>query len=542
MKIISVDEMKQLEKKANTAGLTYKQMMANAGTGLAEVLIKRNGTIDRSTLVIGWVGPGNNGGDTLIALTMLANAGWHTISLCYKRDPEKEELCLKLKSAGGVVLSANAGILEKILSESEYEKIFILDGFLGTGFHLPIDNELAEFLGQSQQIIKSKNAIVIAVDCPSGVNCTNGEADQATVKADLTVCMASVEKGLLEFPAFEYAGEFEVVDIGLNQIMPGWDSHLPDIADPEMVARILPARPRQSHKGTFGKVLILGSSINYCGAVLMAAKAAYRTGSGLVTVGVTEPVYSVIAGQLPEATWIILPGDLGNITEDAINIIQKQVNDFDAILIGPGLGVNNRTDKFVMEFISSFKKNTPQHIGFIKEEKVTKDKSEVIQPHFVLDADALKCLAKIKEWWKLLSEDVVLTPHPGEMSVLTGLVVKEIQNDRMGVAKNYAKLWKKVVVLKGALTIIADPEERMCIIPVATSALAHAGTGDVLAGMITSLIGQGVSAFEAAIAGAYLHAQAGLEAVPIIGSESSVMAMDVLDRIGGVIGIYTQKK
>ena len=103
--------------------------------------------------------------------------------------------------------------------------------------------------------------------------------------------------------------------------------------------KFLPARPKQSHKGTFGKILVLGSSINYCGAVLLAARAAYRAGSGLVTVGVTDPVYSVIAGQLPEATWIILPGDLGNISEDAVNIIHKQIKDYDAILLGPGLGI-----------------------------------------------------------------------------------------------------------------------------------------------------------------------------------------------------------
>ncbi len=162
------------------------------------------------------MGSGNNGGDTLIALKKLASAGWHTISFCYKRDIEKDELCQLLKSAGGVVVSADESVLEQILSESEYEKVYILDGFLGTGFHLPIDPDLVAFLGSCKEIIAEKKTTVIAVDCPSGVNCANGEVDAATVKADLTVCMAAVKEGMLEFPAFDYVGEIEVVDIGLR--------------------------------------------------------------------------------------------------------------------------------------------------------------------------------------------------------------------------------------------------------------------------------------------------------------------------------------
>ena len=282
--------------------------------------------------------------------------------------------------------------------------------------------------------------------------------------------------------------------------------------------------------------MILGSSSNYCGAVLLSARAAYRTGSGLVTVGVTDPVYSVIAGQLPEATWIILPGDFGNISEDAVSIIHKQIKDYDAILLGPGLGLNDRTEKFVKTFISSFKNKSVQHFGFVKDGGDAKSIEQIFQPHMVIDADALKCLAKMKEWWKLLSDDVVLTPHPGEMSILTGLSIKEIQSDRIGTAKKYAKQWKKVVVLKGAVTVIASPDEKVCVIPAATSALAHAGTGDVLAGMITSLLGQGVSTYDASITASYLHAQAGQVAVSDVGSEDFVMAMDVVEQIGKVIG------
>jgi NAD(P)H-hydrate epimerase len=128
------------------------------------------------------------------------------------------------------------------------------------------------------------------------------------------------------------------------------------------------------------------------------------------------------------------------------------------------------------------------------------------------------------------------------MSILTGIAIEDIQADRIEIAKKYAKQWGKVVVLKGALTIVASSTGKICIIPVATSALAHAGTGDVLAGMVASLLGQGVSAYEAAIAGAYLHAQAGIAAIPIIGSEASILAMDVIEQIGGVVGKLSEQK
>jgi NAD(P)H-hydrate epimerase len=161
-------------------------------------------------------------------------------------------------------------------------------------------------------------------------------------------------------------------------------------------------------------------------------------------------------------------------------------------------------------------------------------KSEKLPP-LVFDADGLKLLAKIPDWAKTLPTPAILTPHPGEMSVLTGLSVEEIQTDREGIAARFAKEWGHVVVLKGAFTVVAAPDGRSTVIPFATSALARAGTGDVLAGLIVGLRAQGVDAYEAAVAGAWIHARAGLEAAEALGGTASVLAGDVLEAVPDVL-------
>jgi len=153
----------------------------------------------------------------------------------------------------------------------------------------------------------------------------------------------------------------------------------------------------------------------------------------------------------------------------------------------------------------------------------------------VVDADGLKLLSQIKDWHTILPASAILTPHPGEMAVLTGLSKDEIQEDRQEIARKYAKEWGHVVVLKGAFTVIASPDERLTVIPVASSALAHAGTGDVLAGIIVGLRAQGLDAFDAAVAGAWIHAQAGLYAADNLGTTASVLASEVLNSISDVL-------
>jgi NAD(P)H-hydrate epimerase len=338
----------------------------------------------------------------------------------------------------------------------------------------------------------------------------------------------------LRFPAFEYCGELITVPIGLKKsAMPG--THMRSVIDSNWVKSILPDRPKEAHKGTFGTVMVVGGSVNYVGAPFLAGLAAYRIGAGLVAMAIPQSIHAMLAGQLPEAIWLLLNDDDGVISENASDLIAEQFSKVNALAIGPGLGREETTERFLEAVL--FPKSTAgttRRVGFLVEES-PKDKKEKKFPTIILDADGLRWLAVKKNWSEKYQGNLVLTPHPGEMAALTGLSIEEIQDNRLTIAAKFAQLWKQVLVLKGALTVIAAPDGRINVVPVADSALAKAGSGDVLSGMIASLIGQGVDDFEAASAAAWLHARAGQRAVGQVGNRSSVMATDIIQSIASIL-------
>jgi len=528
--------MKAIEKEADASGLTYDQMMENAGRGLEEV-IQDLGIEEEDREAFGLVGAGNNGGDTLVALALLAADGWQTRAYLIKR--KEDALVQRLKDAGGEVMQADEDENFESLIEFIQTASIVLDGVLGTGIKLPLKEDVADILDHALASIEAAEvpAFVIAVDCPSGVDCDSGEAADECIPADLTVTMAAVKQGLLKLPAYELVGELQVVDIGLPPDLKSWNALQTEVAEEEMVAAVLPERPLDSHKGTFGTALIVAGSVNYTGAALLSGQAAYRVGAGLVTLAVPTPLHAALSGQFPEATWILLPHEMGVVSAGAADVLSRNLERATAMLIGPGLGMENTTREFIENLLTgkSAPKKGAGHIGFVHEEGEKKEEKSEKLPPMVFDADGLKLLASIKNWHKLLPEHTVLTPHPGEMSVLTGLATEEIQQDRIGIASRFAKEWDHVVVLKGAFTLIASPDGRVTMIPVASPALARAGTGDVLAGLIVGLRAQGLDAFDAAVAGAWIHAQAGLYAADDLGTTASVLASDLLNSIPDVL-------
>ena len=535
MKLVTVAQMREIEKEADANGLPYAEMMENAGRGLAEI-VNEIAFDDEWEEVLGLVGPGNNGGDTLVALTHLVEEGWHARAYVVKRK-KKDELVTRLIEAGGEVTFAEDDKDFSALGMCFESADILLDGLLGTGIKLPLKAEISAVLEQSLFIMSDMDIppYIIAVDCPSGVDCDTGEAALECLPADLTVTMAAVKRGLLKLPAFEFVGDLAVVDIGLPDDLASFYDLKTEVADHELVSGLLPERDLDSHKGTFGTALIAAGSINYTGAALLAGMAAYRSGAGLVTMAVPGPLHVVLAGQLPEATWILLPHDMGNIAGNAAEALTKSLESASALLVGPGLGLEAKTKEFLEGLLtgkSNTKKQTSQ-IGFVHKE--TKEDGPVTLPPMVVDADGLILLAKITDWHMKLPPLSVLTPHPGEMSVLTGLPKDEIQNDREAIVTKYAKEWGHVVVLKGAFTVIAAPNGQLTVIPVASPALARAGTGDVLAGLIVGLRAQGLDAYDAAVAGAYIHAEAGLLAAEDLGTTASVMASDILNSVVDVI-------
>ncbi|MEW5939369.1 MAG: NAD(P)H-hydrate dehydratase [Chloroflexota bacterium] len=515
MKLVSVSEMKAVEREADASGLTYAQMMENAGHGLAEIVLEL-GEENRWSEAFGLVGPGNNGGDTLVALARLAREGWRARAYCVKRNLGEDELALLLIAAGGEVVNAEEDdefdSLDALLETADV----LLDGLLGTGVKLPLKPETANLLFAARAVLASlaEPPVILAVDCPSGVDCDTGEAAPECLPADLTVTMAAVKQGLLRLPAFELVGDLQVVDIGLPDTLPALAQITRVVPDPEMVAAILPPRPPDAHKGTFGTALIAAGSIAYTGAAHLSAKAAYRAGAGLVTLAVAAPLHAALAGQLPEVTWLTLPHENGFVERAAAILLAQNLGRATALLVGPGFGTKDTTRDFLAKLL------------------------ETKLPPLVVDADGLKLLAQIPDWHKKLPADTVLTPHPGEMSILTGLARDEIQADREAVAAKYAKEWGHVIVLKGAFTVVAAPDGRIAVLPFASAALARAGTGDVLAGLIVGLRAQGVGAWEAAVAGAWVHARAGLTALAEVGSAASVLAGDVLDCVNDVMAEF----
>jgi hydroxyethylthiazole kinase-like uncharacterized protein yjeF len=511
MKLVTVQQMRAIEAEADARGVSYAEMMQNAGRGLAE-LVHALGQENGWDEVCGLVGSGNNGGDTLVALTWLAEAGWRTRAYLVRR-PADDALVTSYLSAGGEMAEsandANFSTLRNFLDESQV----VLDGLLGTGIRLPLKQEAALVLDQTNQILAAMDLppLIVAVDCPSGVDCDSGEAAEEVIPADITITMAAVKRGMLQLPAFELIGDLQMVGIGLPENLDSWNAVQTEAADQDMVSALLPERTPASHKGTFGTAFVVAGSASYTGAALLAGTAAYRIGAGLVTMAVPEPLHTALAGHLPEATWVLLPHENGFISRTAAEQLVQNLARATSILLGPGLGDQPGTGSFIESILPS------------------------VKIPMVVDADGLRHVSRIESWHKKLFDVAVLTPHPGEMSVLTGLSKDEIQNHREEVAQKYAKEWGHVLVLKGAFTIIASPDGRSTIIPVATPALARAGTGDVLAGLIAGLRAQGLSAYDAAVAGAFIHGQAGLFAAEQMGTPASVLASDVLDAIPDVL-------
>jgi NAD(P)H-hydrate epimerase len=512
MKLVTVDQMRAIEKEADSNGVSYAAMMQNAGNGLAE-LVHQLGRENDWRQVTGIIGSGNNGGDTLTALTWLTQAGWSTHGYLVKRGADGDELIAKYISAGGVVFESGRDSNFETLRNFLHESDVLLDGLLGTGVKLPLKKEVAQVLENAGDILSQMDPppFVVAVDCPSGVDCDTGEAAAETIPADLTITMAAVKQGLLKLPAFEWIGELKMVEIGLPYDLESWMQIKREVADADLISGLLPERTSASHKGTFGTAFVVAGSTSYTGAALLAGTAAYRIGTGLVTMAVPALLHPVLAGHFPEAIWVLLPHENGFISDRASDLLLQSLDRATAILIGPGLGDHLCTRMFIEDILSS------------------------IKLPLVIDADGLRHVSEIKDWPKKLSAPAVLTPHPGEMSILTGMLKDDIQNNREEIAVKYAKEWGHVVVLKGAFTIVASPDGRSTMIPVATAALARAGTGDVLAGLIVGLRAQGLDAYEAAVAGAYIHARAGLFAADTLGTTVSVLASDVLNSVSEVI-------
>lgn len=513
MKVVTAEQMNLIDSEAAKLGMPTEKLMENAGRAVAEEIRLHLGQImGRSVLVL--VGPGNNGGDGLVAGRYLSEWGAEvTLYLLRKRADDDRNLVLARQKDIPVLLAEEDTHLVR-LDELLASANIVIDAVFGTGRSRTISDIFADALFR---IVNAKNKrpeiLVAAVDMPSGMDANNGSVDSNTPHADLTITLGLPKPGLYNFPGAERAGKVVIADIGIPRHLS--DTILTEVITEDWIRTVLPARPASAHKGTFGKVMAVTGSINYIGAAYLACMGACRSGAGLVTLGVVKSLQTALAAKLIETTYLPLPeAATGVIAAEATTVLEKNLAGYNVLLMGCGLGMHPGTVEFVR--------------SALLEKEMTADMS------LVLDADALNALATLPQWWQSLKGNAILTPHPGEMARLTKAELDEVQQDRLESARGAAAWWKQVVVLKGAYTVIAAPDGRVRINPFACAGLASAGTGDVLAGIIAGMAAQGMEPFDAAACGVYLHCRAAQTAMESMG-DTGMLASDLLPLLPGVI-------
>jgi hydroxyethylthiazole kinase-like uncharacterized protein yjeF len=502
VKIVTAEQMRQIDRECNKRGIRVSTLMENAGNAVAEeVKTSLGNSAGQNILCL--VGGGNNGGDGLVAARYLHDDGTKvSIYLCAKRPPDDENLKLVQERGIACVEARNDKNLKKF-DELLASATVVIDALLGTGRMRPLEGVFKQALEKATRARRERKLKIIAIDLPSGMDADTGDFDPACPYADMTVTLGFPKLGLFSFPGAERVGQLKIADIGIPEEMA--EAVTTELITESWAKTVLPERPRNANKGSFGRVLVTAGSINYVGAAYLACVGAQRAGAGLVTLATAASLQPILAAKLTEVTYLPLPeSQPGFISVEADDIITRQGRQYDVLLMGCGLG----QDPSTVEFVSSL----------ILEKEL---------PLPVLDADALNILPKIPEWWQWLTDDAILTPHPGEMARLCGLSIDEIQSDRLGITRRFAAEWHQTIVLKGAYTVIATTDGRCRVSPFANPGLASAGTGDVLAGVIAGLVAQGLTPFDAASLGVYLHGAAG-EAIYSEMGDTGMIASDLL--------------
>lgn len=569
LKVVSTERIRQIEAAADAQGITFDTMFQRVGSIVTHYIHDLLASVPKPRVTI-LVGGGNNGGDGLVVARMLADQGDIDIGVyLVKPRPEDDAKLAAIQGTDIFIASADHDQQFRVLRNMVASADLVVDAILGIGTRLPLEDNVAKILRNVNQALNftpppseegiliepdeigfptpsPATPIVLALDCPSGIDCDTGETDSAALTADETITFIAVKHGLLRSPAIDHVGKLSVATLGIPDNLDELKSESVIYADQSLIRSWLPQRTASSHKGTHGKAFIVAGSANYTGAAGLASQAAYRSGAGLVTLAAPMPVISVIAAQSLETTWIMLPHDMGVISEKAVDVITKEIGKYDALLIGPGISQEDTTGDMLIKLLTETQdqptRRESRPIGFAglrqsQHSDSSKDEPEAVTlPPIVLDADALNLLAKHDNWHELIPANTILTPHPGEMARLCKLEIDEVESNRIALAQEKAAAWKAVVLLKGAHTVIAAPDGRTTILPFKTAALATAGTGDILAGIIVSLLAQKIEPYESAVIGGYLHGSAGIIAERFIGSSHGVIASDVLNLVGDILG------
>ena len=497
MKIVTAAEMRNIDRETiKKYGIPAAVLMERAGLAVA---VKIRELIGRKKVIV-LAGGGNNGGDGLVVARNLFNWGWNVKVLLMTGKGRLSPDCLRqynIAKKFGVPVEFRTG-----LTTGDIHGALIVDALLGTGINKPVTSPLSDVL----TFLNRSDVKVMSVDISSGISSDNGQIMGEAVRADYTVTFGLPKIGHLLHPGAEYAGDLFVEDIGFPESLLNTEKLKTETIEPADAAMLLPERPAYSYKGDYGHVLIVAGSRGKTGAAMMTAKACLRAGAGMVTIGVPETLADIFQSRVTEEMVLPLPDTgKGMLSSHALDTILGFVTEkIDSIGIGPGIGVSNDTERLLSELV----RRSPVPV--------------------VIDADGINSLSIVKGAKDNLSSarsPLILTPHPGEMARLlaerektyqtsfaksaTGGNSRKIERDRINIASSFSKETGVCLVLKGAPTVISVPEGRIFINTTGNPGMATAGSGDVLTGILASLLGQGLASLSASILGVFLHGLAG---------------------------------
>jgi NAD(P)H-hydrate epimerase len=506
--VVTSAEMQACDRYAiDTLKIPGLVLMENAGRGVVEMMEKHFGSMMGKTIIV-LCGKGNNGGDGYVVARHLFNRGAKVIVLLlWKPSEQKGDAKINFESIQKIAskFKKNGMLQIKELKSSRVFRLLpnadiIIDAIFGTGF----SGEVRESYNSVIKWVNKAGGKKVSIDIPSGVNADNGEVSNVAVKADLTVTMALRKIGLITGEGKSYAGKVEVVDISMPMEIVNLQKPKTFVVHADDVRKVLPTRSLNAHKHSVGKIFVLAGSPRFTGAAAMTASTAMKAGAGAVILGTPNSVYPIIAKKLTEVMVEPLPDtEEGTLSLAAYDKILNHLKWADLLICGPGISRNQETCQLIWRLILEYNKK------------------------ILIDADGLNNLSeKISFLKNHTSREIIITPHTGELSRLTGLLSTEIEKNRVTIARQIAKQFRLTIVLKGASTITASEDGNVYINSTGNPGMASAGMGDVLAGLIGGLWAQGMNRTEAAYAGVYLHGYAGDMAKNKYG-EKSLLAMDV---------------
>ena len=483
MKILSLSQIRAAEEGAVLSGaFSFAELMKNAGEGAVKTLAKRYSFCGKKVLVC--CGKGNNGGDGLVIASRLSKMG-ADVSLCFPFGaPATDTAKHFFDDIKGI----------NIVSNISQKWDFVVDALFGIG----LDRELEGFAAEIIDKLNMLDGIKIAIDIPSGVPCDANFAPKKAFIADFTATFIALKPCFVLPLTSDFCGEFEVVDIGASVT----DYSYLTIEKPSEIKR-----NKNTHKGTFGTCLMLCGSYGMCGAQILSANSALRSGVGLLKTFVCDKNYAAFTSAVPEAVTIPVPTDLNGVPVIEENLLETQISSADCLLIGCGMGVSESAQKLIKRVLLAVE-NIP----------------------VVIDADGINAVAKDINIIRKIKAPVIFTPHPKEMARLCHTTVNDIERNRVEYAKNFASNYSCIVVLKGANTIVAAPDGRVFFNLTGNSGLATGGSGDVLSGMLASYLAQGESPLKSALSAVYFHGFAGDKAADKF-TERSLLPRDIIEEL-----------